>query len=118
MDEATLRGWMKARRLTILEGSDEDRIAAVAAAMGRVLPRKRVSDRTGQRRVIEWLARQIEAGQRPRVELLRRVLDAVIEASGPTVRNRNAVFMHILTTELGYRRVGKTSEDGSPALEA
>ena len=102
MTEQALRAWMMERRLSIKEGTTTERIDAVAKVIRNVLPRKSVSDRTCHRRVIEWIEKKIESGQWTAVELLPRLVDAVLEASGPTIRNPNAVFMVILKKELRY----------------
>lgn len=59
------------------------------------------SDRTGFRRVENWLFRGIEDGKY-RPEIFETVLGYAIEAAGPDSRNPAAVFMKILKTELEY----------------
>ncbi len=102
MDERTLKHWMIERNLTVLEGSADERIETFEKVMAYVLPRKTVSDRTCHKNIIRWMRRAfLTSGWTPNA-LMPRFIDALLEATGPTVRNPNAVFITILKKEFGY----------------
>jgi hypothetical protein len=102
MDEKTLRARMIECGLTIKAGPVSERLQAMEHVLKWILPPRGVSDRTCQRNVMAWL-RGSGDGHGPRLDVLARVIDAALEATGKTVRNPPAVFMKILKSELGYR---------------
>ncbi|MBN2312579.1 MAG: hypothetical protein JXM79_01530 [Sedimentisphaerales bacterium] len=102
MNDLQLRNKMISRGLTVKEGPPEDRLAALKQALAWALPPKSVSDRTCHRKVIDWLAAKFASQVFNPDEILPRVIDYALEASGPSVRNPNALFMSLLKKELGY----------------
>jgi hypothetical protein len=69
--------------------------------LAQIIRPKNQSDRTGFRRIANWLLRGIKDGKY-QAEILETVLSYAVEAAGPDSRNPAAVFMKILKTELGY----------------
>lgn len=104
MTEKALKAWMIQRNLSILEGSMDERAEVMRKIIERCLPRKSVSDRTCQRNIVRWVRRELEKGTITPVAFLKRLIDAVIEATNPSVKNPNAVFITILKKEFGYAR--------------
>lgn len=102
MDQITLRHQMLAQKLTILEGDLEERVFACREAVQICLSPVTVSDRTCLRRLGNWLLAKCSSGIHPPDEILARVIDFALEASGPDARNPAAVFMSILKKELNY----------------
>ena len=61
------------------------------------------SDRTGFRRIGNWLVRGI-SDKKFGAEIFEVVLGYAVEAAGPESRNPAAVFMAILKRELDYKK--------------
>ena len=108
MTEVALKSWMAKRNLTILDGSPAERTETLRRVIVHCLPRKSVSDRTCHRNIVGWIRSQLDKETIDSTAFLRRLIDAVIEATNPSVRNANAVFMTILKKELGYPGSGKS----------
>lgn len=104
MTEKTLKNWMIQQNLSILEGSMDQRIDAMRRVIEHGLPRKSVSDRTCHKRIVRWICGELEKERIDPVAFLKRLIDAVIEATNPSVKNPNAVFITILKKEFGYER--------------
>lgn len=102
MDERTLKNIMMERRLSVAEGSLEQKLRHLEQTIGLVLPPKNISDRTCFRNVIKWLRGKIHAGTFNEHEIFRRIIDFLIESSGPSIKNPHALFMSILKKELHY----------------
>jgi len=102
MTRKALRDWMMSRGLSILEGTTQDRIRAFEKAMRYALPRKSISDRTCHRNVVAWLEKEVASSRWTPSELLTRMIDALLEATSPSAKNPNALFMSILKQEFGY----------------
>jgi hypothetical protein len=65
------------------------------------LPARSLSDRTGFRRLAEWLAEGVRGGRFTR-EVFPRVLLYARGIDGSAAKNPNAVFLSILRKEMGY----------------
>ena len=104
MTEKALKAWMIQRNLSILEGSMDERAETMRKVIGHCLPRKSVSDRTCHKNIVRWIAGELETESITPVAFLKRLIDAVIEATNPSVKNPNAVFITILKKEFGYAR--------------
>lgn len=102
MDEFTLRKKMQAKGLSIVEGDTESRLASMREVLKMTLGAKTQADSYFHRKVIGWLKGKIEASPDCERELLRRIIDYAIEASGPSIRKPNALFMNIIKKELDY----------------
>ena len=84
------------------EGTLEQKLAALEKTIRLVLPPKNISDRTCFQNVNKWLQVKIRTGSFNEHEIFRRVIDYLLESSGPSVKNPHALFMSILKKELNY----------------
>jgi hypothetical protein len=104
MDERTLKNIMTEKGLSVAEGTPEQKLRHLEQTIRLVLPPKNISDRTCFRNVIKWLYGKIEADTFNEYEIFRRIIDYLLESSGPSVKNPHALFMSILKKELNYPR--------------
>lgn len=102
MDELLLRNCMIREGLSVKEGSVAERIRSLVRALHIAMPTKGHSDRICYRNIGNWLREKIDAGNFNADEVLPRVIDFALEASGPWSKNPPAVFISILKKELGY----------------
>ncbi len=102
MDEITLKRLMQSKDLTVLDGSLAERVGACIRAVEMSIPPRSQSDRTCLKNVDAWLLKKCHDKRYPPEEILPRVIDFGLEASGPKSRNPGAVFMSILKKELKY----------------
>lgn len=102
MDQITLKRKMQSERLSVLDGTLEDRVYAAIRAVQICIPATTRSDRTCIANVADWLLRKCKSETFPPEEVLPRVIDFALEASTPEARNPAAVFMSILKKEFNY----------------
>ncbi len=102
MDAITLKRLMKTKNLTVLDGAVAERVGACICAVEMCIPPRSRSDRTCLKKLNAWLLAKCNAGLVSAEELLPRVIDFGLEASGPAARNPAALFMSILKKELNY----------------
>jgi hypothetical protein len=93
---------MIAEKLSVKDGPLSQRIVHLEKALKIAIPPKSQSDRTCFRKVAKWLLEKCCIGIYVPEEILPRVLDFALEASGPGANNPPAVFMSILKKELNY----------------
>ena len=105
MTEFELKQWMMKRNSSILEGERRDRVAHCMEAVKHAIPARTISERTTRTNIYEWLQRRAASvSEEHLVELLRRIIDMAIEASGPQCRVPGAVFVSNLKKQFGYPR--------------
>ena len=114
MDELTLTTKMRSSGLSIKEGSRTSRLEATRKAIEWCIRPRTQSDRTCISNIISWIS-GLDVNDSAIYVVLRRVIDAAIEASGPMVRNPNAVFMTIMKKELGYSTTGDSNTNSKGA---
>jgi hypothetical protein len=102
MTESKLRDIMLAKKLSVREGPDHQRIAHFEKALKIVIPPRSQSDRTCFRRVAQWISEKSQSGIFNLDEMFSRVIDYALEATSPGALNPPAVFMSILKKELNY----------------
>ena len=102
MDEYSLKNWMIQNNLTVKQGTLEDKLKVLKQVVDFVLQPRNISDRTCFRNVYAWIKRKILEGQFGEDYIFPIIIDNILEASNPDVRNPRAVFMHILKTEYNY----------------
>ena len=102
MDEWTIKNIMIKRGLSVVEGTLEQKLHCLEQTISLVLPPKNISDRTCFRNVIKWLQGKINIGKFNEYEIFRRIIDYLIESSGPSIIKPHALFMSILKKELNY----------------
>ncbi|MCP4612864.1 MAG: hypothetical protein GY845_29575 [Planctomycetes bacterium] len=103
MEERQLFNWMVKNNLSFLDQVTlESKLITFERVIRHVIKPKDVSDRTTIRNISKWIKRQCETGKQNENEIFRRLVDYMIEASGPACRNPMAVFITILKKELGY----------------
>jgi hypothetical protein len=93
MTELQLRNIMTRKGLSINEGPEFQRIAQLEKAVAIVIPPRNQSDRTCLKKMKEWLLKKNAEDDLMLDELLRRIIDYALEASGPRVKNPPAVFI-------------------------
>jgi hypothetical protein len=88
--------------LSVKQGSLKQRLVHLERALKIAIPPASPSDRSCYRNVGKWLGEKCQSAGFVADEVLPRVLDFALEASGPESRNPAAVFMSILKKELNY----------------
>jgi hypothetical protein len=102
MDERSFVTILRQNRISLHEGSLDQKRLNFSRALSIVIPPRSVSDRTAFRRIASWLQAGCAEGSFSEDAIFRQVLDYALESSRPECRNPAAVFMSICRKELGY----------------